>query len=410
MKLARTICFATCFSPLSALAQEAEPGGVYLTLDFLQSYESTTDRDLDTAAEEDTFDVVTTFDLTAVTETRVQRLAFDLDTDIRAGEGEVTTDTITTGLSYDRIGANASLSLSAAQTRADIASLRSPADFIDADGVLVLPDDFDDLTGTGTRQNTSVSAELSWGEVAPVGYRLSVGAAALRYEDASAALVDTDSSSVGAGLRLDLTEVLMATIDLSFGETTESGSPTEDSVSLIGALTIDRPLGALTARAVMVRDAAEDSFWGLELRRVYETPTRTFDFALGVAEDENRDAQVTGVIGFSMPRPASSISLRLRQDMAPGGDTVTTTLLAGYVQELSDVSSIRLGAAFAGSRDVNGDDPTTTGSLSASYGLALTDVWGLGIGTSYTVRESDGTSNDANTVFLTLERTVTWRR
>ncbi len=395
--------------PLAGSAQEAEPGGVYFTLDVGQTLEASTDRDLETVEEERGLDSLTILSFGAVTETRTQGLYFGLGTNLRISEGEFSTDAINARLGYTERSADAIFDVSLSSRREDIAFLRDASDFIDDEGEIVLPDDFDDLTGTGIRAETTFAASIIWGETAPVGYSLSASHDILRYEDASAALVDSDTSSVSFGVRLNLNEVTTSNIALSYAQTDEVGSPLAETTTLSGALTFARPLGDLTTEVSVSEDEAGDVFWGASVAREFAIPDGNLSGELGVVEDESGEARLTGRVAFAYPLPAGQIDLSAAHSLAAGGDRATTTISANYLQELSPISSMRVGFEFGEASDTDGSDALATGALSASYGVSLTDVWQLSVGARANLRDDDGTRTRSNTVFVTLERPFSWR-
>lgn len=409
MKRVIGLSVATVLCPLASGAQEAEPGGVFFTFDVGQTLEATTDRDLETVDEENGVDSLTALSFGAVSETRAQRFSFTLGTNLRVSEGEFSDDGVTAQLAYSRNSADALLDVSLEARRQDIAFLRDASDFINDDGVIELPDDFDDLTGTGIRAATTLTASLTWGETAPVGYALRASQQQLRYEDASTALVDSDTASVGFGLRLNLNEVTTGNIELGYEQTDEVGSPITDTTTLSAALTFVRPLGDLTTRISASRDDEEDVFWAASIEREYDLPGSTLSGALGVVEDENGEVRPTGRIAYSLPRPGSQIDLSAVHNLSPGDDVATTTVSASYARELSPVSNMQIGFDFGQTSAPDGSDSLATAGLTASYGISLTEVWQLSLGARADVRDDDGTRTRANTIFVTLQRPFSFR-
>ncbi|MDX8353116.1 hypothetical protein [Cognatiyoonia sp. IB215182] len=395
--------------PVVLTAQEAEPGGVFFTFDINQSLEASTDRDLSTPEEEDEVEATLGLRFGAVTETRTDRLAFGLGTDFRALEGDVSNDDASIRLSYDRNSADAVINASVSAIRSDIEFLRDASDFINDEGEIELPDDFEDLTGTGTRTSSTIAAGLRWGETAPLGYRVSFSQQFLRYEDASAALADSDTGSVSAGLRLNFNEVTTGNLDLSYTQTDEVGEPLEDRLTLSGSVTVDRPLGDLTFQLSSSRDEADDIFWAGSVSRRLALPRSAISGSLGVVEDEFGDARVTGSLGYSLPRPAAQIDLSANRSLPPGGDRTTTTLRGTYAQELTPISNMVFEVTFGEARDPDGSDRLATGSVTGRYAVELTPVWSFSLGAGINLRDEDGTERRSNSLFLGLERPISWR-
>jgi hypothetical protein len=398
-----------CLCPTVGMAQEAEPGGVFFTFDFSQQIEGSTDRDLVSEEAEDGFISTTSLRFEAVTETRTQRLAFGLGTDLRVDEDEFTLDDNTLDLTYTRTSADAALEISAEWRRADISFLRDITDFIGDDGVITLPDDIDELTGSGFRNTSTFAASLSWGETAPIGYSLGMSLEALRYEDASVTLLDADSASLDAHMRLDLNEVTTADIALGFERLEEAGEATENTQSLSAALTFDRPLGDLTTQVTATRNDDDETFWAATLVRSFAVPGGNFEGALGVAQDEVGDAQVTARLGYDRDIPSGLISISAERDVGAGASSSTTTLQASYERDLSPISDVRFGFDFGQAEEFGSDSTIATGGVSVSYGHALTPLWELNVGARADVRDDDGLRTNSGTVFLTLDRIYSWR-
>lgn len=395
--------------PIASFAQEAEPGGLFYTFDFSQLFEASSDRDLATIEEESGLASVTSLSFGVVSETRSERLSVGLGTSARISEGELSSDDINGRLAYGRNSADAIFDISLDTVRSDIAFLRDPSDFVDADGVLVLPDDFDDLRGTGIRGATTFSATIRRGITKPIGYQVSFSQQLLRYEDASASLADVDTRNVEFNLRLNANEVTTANINLGYSQIDEVGSPTEDRALLSGGLTFDRPLGEITAQISAARDDAGDLFWATSIERVLVLPTSRFGGSIGLVEDESGDARLTGRVDWSLVRPVSSVELNAIHSVSPGADVAITTLRANYLREITPISGMQIGFDFAQSSDPDGGDVLATGSLSASYSMSLTEIWDLSVGARANLREDEGVTNRSNTVFMVLDRPFSWR-
>ena len=409
MKPTFRLALFACLCPFASPAQEAEPGGVFFTFDVGQTFEGTTDRDLETTAKESGVDSLTSLSFGAVSETRSQRLSFNRGTDLRISEGDFSADATTARLAYTRNSANAVFDVSLSSRREDIAFLRDASDFINDEGEIELPDDFDDLTGDGLRFETTLAASLRWGEIEPIGYSMRASFRTLRYDEANVALVDSDEATFGFGLRLNINEVTTGNIDLSYTQTDEAGSPVTDTARLSAAVTFARPLGDLTTGISITREDDGDIFWAASVEREFALSNGRLRGDLGLVEDEGGDPRLTGGIAFSYPRPTGQIDLSAFRSLSAGDDRATTTISASYRQDLSPISGMRVGFDFGQSSDSDGGDVLSTGSLSVSYEVSLTDVWQLNVGARANLRDDDGTRTRSNSVFVTLERPFSWR-
>ncbi|MEL6838761.1 MAG: hypothetical protein AAFP85_05680 [Pseudomonadota bacterium] len=395
--------------PCAAITQEAEPGGVFFTLDIGQTLEASTDRDLSTPEDEDGVEGLTSFRFGAVTETRTQRLSFGLGGGARAFDGELTNDDISLGLAYSRNSADSLLETSLSAVQANIEFLRDASDFINDDGVLVLPDDFEDLVGTGTRTATTFAASLRWGETNPIGYRIALSQQLLRYQDASAALLDTDTGTISAGARLNINEVTTGNLDLSYTQTDEVGEAADDRLTLGSSITFARPLGNLTYRLSTSRNEDDDVFWAGSISRRLELPRSALSGSIGVVEDDDGDVRPVGDITFAYPRPTGQIELSAARTLAPGDDRGTTTLRAVYAQAVTPVSNLQFEINVGAASEPDGSDRLATGAVSGSYGIELGEFWQLDVGARHNIRDDDGSRSQSNTLFVALNRVISWR-
>ena len=410
MKKLLSLCVLTTLSPALSFAQEAEPGGVFYTFDFGQRFEANTDTDLTTPEDDSAFEGITSFSFGAVTETRSQRLSFNLGTDVRVGDGDVSSDDTTARLAYSRNSADALFDISIETARSDISFLRDTEDFIGPDGELELPDDFDDLSAEGIRNVSSIATSLTWGETNPIGFEVNLRGELLLYTDAGADLADTDSFFAGAGMRLNINEVTEGNIRLSYESADEVGMSLEEDITLDGALTFARPLGDLTTRLGVTRDEEDDIFWSGAVEREYELANASLSGSIGFAQDDDREARPTARIAYTLPiRPISQIELSAVHTIDPGGDSTSTAIRANYLQEVATDSGINVGFSFAQTSDPDGADSLGIASITASYGISLNEFWQMTAGAQMNARYEDGGRTRGNLIFLALERPFSWR-
>lgn len=389
-----------CLCPVTSLAQEAEPGGVYFTLDVSQTLEASTDRDLASTTREQGIDSLTSFSFGAVSETRAQRLSFGLASELLLRDGAFSNDDIRAQLAYSRNSADASLDISLAARRADIAVLRDGFDDIE---------DLDDLTGTGTRQDIVFDSTLRWGETTPIGYSISLGGGARRYNNADMTLADEDTARFGAGLRLQLNEVVTGNVDLSYAQSDEIGGITEKNTALSGAIIIARPLGNLTTQISATRDELDDIFWAASITRDYALAASNLSGAIGLTEDASGTARMTYRAAYSLPRPTGQFDFSVGRSLPAGDDRITSTMSVIYTHNINPINNVQIGFDFGQISDTDGGDPLASASLSASYGISLTETWQVNAGARANLRDDDGTQTQSNTVFLTLSRPFSWR-
>jgi hypothetical protein len=398
-----------CLMPFAASAQDDASGGVSLNFGIDQRFDANSDTDLSTPEAEDGFTSVTTLRFGLLTETRTERFSADLSTNFRLTEDASEAGDSSLRFAYGRNSADSVLALSARTTRSDIEFLRSVSDFVDADGTLVLPDDFDELAGTGTRLVTSLGASLRWGETDPVGYSIAVNQELLRYTDTSATLLDRTVTSVDAGVRLNINPVTTARINLGFSQTDEDESPLEDRVSLRGGVTFDRPLGDLTGQLGATRIDDGDLLWSASLGRTITLADQSFNGTLGVVEDGERDVLVRGGLGYTRALPTGQIGLSASSEVDSGDAERKTTVQANYSYQLNPLQNWRFSFAFGSIQDGDNNADLSTASLSAAYGIRLTSDVQVNLGVSASMRDDDGVRSDNQSVFITLGRSFTRR-
>lgn len=392
-------------------AQGAGDGGIALTFGLNQRFETTSDRDLTDAETTAGRDSSTQFSFALSDETRTEALSFDFATGLRLTEEGRGPWDVQTGLRYARTGANAALTLRAGYDRTDIAVLRDLSDFLDADGVLVLPDDLDDLTGTGLRTTRTYGAGLRWGTAGPLELSADLGLRQLRYSAASSSLTDADTTTLGLGMRMTLSPVATAQARVSQTRYDAADDAPQKTTQASLGLTFDRPAGALRTQLSATRADDGTLSWGLSLGRSLDLPGQTLAADLGVTQDRNGDAQITGALSYDYALPEGQIRLRAAQGFVTGGANDgrrNTTLQASYAQTLSPLSSLQVGFDFA--RTLETSDATLTRSnLSASYGLQLTPDWQMSLGARHDMRDDGAAQAHAKSVFVTLNRSFSVR-
>jgi len=164
-------------------AQGDAEGGMVLTFGLNQRFEATTDRSLTDTEITPGRDSTTRLSFSFSDTTRTESLLFTLGSGFQIWEDGSEVSDPRASLRYSRESANAALALRGSWTRSDIAFLQDISDFVDDDGVLVLPDDLSDLSGSGIRTVTTYGAELRWGLQEPLGASVSVDLALIHISE-----------------------------------------------------------------------------------------------------------------------------------------------------------------------------------------------------------------------------------
>lgn len=408
-----TCIAAACLIPGMGLAQDAgdSDGGVQLRFDISQRFEVTSNRNLNSTDQTPGRDSTTNLTFGFSDETRTQAVSLDLSTGLRLSEDGTDVSDPSATFGYTRSSANAALTLDASWTRSDIAYLRDLQDFVDADGVLVLPDDLDDLNGSGTRTIQNYGAGLRWGTAGPAEYALDLDLRRLRYDGANASLTDADTTRLGLGLRLNITPVTTARVNLSYSLFDQAGSDVQKTAQASTGLTFDQPSGKVSAQITANRAADGALLWGASLGRSFDLPTTSLSARLGLTENLDGAAVVTGDLSYTQRLPEGQISLSAQQGLTAGGANDgrrNTTVQAGYTQTLSPLSNMQLGFDYAQTRDIDASY-LANGSFSASYGMRLTPDWQLNLGARLNLRDDGSDRTRSQSVFVGLDRSFAFR-
>lgn len=435
-----------------ALAQEREGGGVLLSFGLDQRLEADDNLDLDPVSEGTTVTATTRLSFGLLAETAVDRLSLEAATALRAVDGpeggESFLDDTRLGLGYTREGASARLSLDAGYRSARVEYLRPLEDFLDEGGVIVLPEDLDDLEGEGTRATTSFGAKLELGLDAPLGLTLDARASALDYSDVTDPdLTDTRRLRLGATARLALSPVMAGTLSLShvtFEDDDAADTRRETLAAEIGldydvspvltasaglgfstldirefgatetvegatlrlSLGLDRPNGDYSFD--LASRVTEDGIrQDITLGRSLELPQGTLEASLGVTGIDWEEFEAIGALSWRQElTPGSQVSAQLRRAVvvnADDEDELVTALAVGYSRELTPVAGIDLDLTFSVAEEGGGS--TDRASFTATYRHALTEDWTLDAGYRHRLEDEPGPGTaSSNSVFLGLGR------
>lgn len=405
----------------SSPAQAQDTGGVVLTFGVAERFETTENLGLDVPSRGRTNQANTNLSFGIRSETQTSRLAFDVSGVLRAaqGPGHSGTDFGFDGpklaLSYARSAANATLDLKASLSESDIEYLRPLDDFLDENGQIVLPEDLADLTGTGTRRNAGLNAAVTWGENAPVGFGLSAGYNALSYSNTtSPGLIDSRRKSLGASMRLDLSQVTRVTVNLKFSRFDDDvpRSKSRDTLSLETGLSHDLPTGTLNG-SLSAAKTEDGTRLGFSIGRTFDLPNGSLTTNMGLTRAASGGTSLTGSLGYKHELENGQISAQLRRGVQAGGDDtdrLTTALSLGYSQGLSQASALSLDLSYTENTVTATDSTVRNTSFGATYSHALTEDWGLDLGYRQRIRDADGTGKaDSSSVFLSLSRDFTFR-
>lgn len=314
-------------------------------------------------------------------------------------------------LGYARDGASTSLTFDASLRESRIDFLRPLSDFVSDDGVIVLPDDLDDLTGEGWRRQTSLDASLTLGRDARFGAVLGAGFSDVSYRDATnPALEDSERRRASLRLRFDLTPVTRLDLALRYSLFKDS-TDRKETWSLSPGLSFDRPDG--TIRAMLDATRTEDGTrLSAEIGRMIERPWGSLDGRVGAVRLASGDTALSGGLRMSYVLPQARLSVALDRAAVSGSnddETLRTALSVSYQRALSDLSSLSLNLAYVKSDNSATGLATDTASLGLGYSHALSRDWSVNLGYDYRMRDREGSGRTTeNAVSISFSRSLTF--
>lgn len=406
--------------PVAAQTATTVPGGLELTFGFSQRLEADDNLPLAVSSPGNTVQAVTRLSFALTSETRTQKLAFTASTALRASGGSgvanggFVVDDPRFDLSYSRNTGNAVLSFGANFRRADLQFLRPLTDFIDANGVLVLPSDLADLFGTGFRTDYGIKAALQLGVNAPFGTTVSVGVSGLAYDKVSnPALVETQRRNLSAAFRLRLNDVTDGSVTLGFDQFENlATSATTNTRSLIASLTRQLPTGSLSG-TLTAQNSAVGTRLSFGVRSNMTLPTGSIGAGIGITRLAGGQPALTGNLNWVYQLPAASLSVQLNRTVAfttANAEQLQTSLSLGYNQAINTQSAVRVNVNYALSDPAGAANNTRDTSLDASYNLAMTPDWNLSLGYNLALRNRDAVgSSHSNSVYLGIQRSFSIR-
>lgn len=438
-----------------------ERGWVSATLDVEQRFESAKNLGLELPDEGTTNLSSTSVSLNFSSELEDQSFELSLGGVLRAGDIPSTSD-ISTGftdpsvkLAYSRQSHNAAFEFDGSFQQTDVALLRSVGDFVNEDGEIELPEDLDDLSGTGKRNAYSFSTSLETGLASPLGFVIDAGASGTSYSGTSStSLNDTRRTRLGLTSLLKVSSVTTGRIALKFDrfeaddtENTERDTysiragveneisdstvidaeigyeevDTDDTIGtpkesgLVGAISVERELnnGSFSASVSSTLDQSGDRLT-VEAERVLDLPNGNLATSVGVTQLNGGDADLIGSVSWLYVLPSSQVSLRFNRSVSTNNEDeerLASSLDLNYTHEINSISNIGLNLDFAMTDTTATSNRVKQAGVSVSYNRELTKDWGLTTGVSHRIRDENTVgSADSTSVFVALQRSFDlWR-
>ena len=393
------------------------------------------------------------FDLSKITTT--DRLDFNVGGALRLGNVPIDVSTglvdPNIGLGYSRVGKNALFSIGANYRESDVSFDRSLNDFENEDGVIILPPDFEDLNGFGTRQVYRFDTSFQSGLNDPFGFEFDANYYGTEYRDSPNS--DFENLGVGASAVLRPGEITTGYIDYDYRRFLRDDSSNYDSITNEISLRGVRSLSETTEFTASfgysdveteefgVTTSESNPIWSIGLVRQMANGSadalldatnsrfgqrftlvfgRDMDFAfdslgysIGVTDGDNFGANVIGGINWQRVLPTGRVFARVNRNVTGNNrdeERLVTTVALGYEHVFTELSSVLLDASYGNSdSDSSGTSVTNQGQLSATYRHALTRDWNMDTGIRYRVRD-DPNTRTSTSLYLSLNRQFDWLR
>lgn len=456
--IARSGILSALFLPaLPVMAQDA--GGVQIIVGVEQGVDAGRNIGLEVPGEGNSLATTTRLSFGISSETSIERLGLNLNgvyhIEDQAGETDAGFEDPALALRYTRDGANGSFDVSANYTRTQVNTLRTITDFVTPDGVVEIPANFTDLTGTGERTAYGADTTLILGRDSPLGFQFDLGTSGIIYSDPTdIGLTDIRRARVGAATSLQFSSKLTgnlsagyetvdedddtqterviqnidvgltylasprATIDTSVGyvwnrtdETT--GVTNDDNVTGRLALGYNMPNGMAGAVFDASRTDDGDSILSFRLSRSLGLPAGLLSASIGVTQPGDNDVALIGSLNWVQPLPTGRIAARVDRNVGIDADDdirLTTVVGADYGYDINPVSSLSLGLSYAVFDASAGANRVEQASVTTTYSHVLTAYWDFNATAGYTVRDETNVGQATSPqISATIGRTFSTR-
>ena len=233
-------------------------------------------------------------------------------------------------------------------------------------------------------------------------------------------LNDTETFTLGASARFDVSPVVDATLSLTGSRRTEEDADqTEtDTLTLRGGIEytvndrLSYSLGAQVARReeeTTTGGTTDGTTYGIDVGVSYEAlPTTRFSGSVGLETTADDDTALTASLSFGLDLPQGAMltgGLDRSLTFGTGGDDlVVTGARVSYMRPINSISSATLGLSYSLSEELGagGDPDETRVTLSAGYARAITENLDLSLGYAYRLRDEGAINADSHSVTLGL--------
>ncbi len=419
--LTLAVAGGVALGPATALHAQDE-GGLRLSFGLSQRVEASRNQALAAPAQGTTLRTDTRGDFTFSSITRNQSLTFSGDAAIRAVNGPNGDESLHLAdpglsLSYARQGAGSEFTLSAGIRRREIAFARPFTDFLDSNGLVVLPDDPEDLRGEGQQLSYRAESALRWGQDGPFGIGISAGINGARYSNVTATnLFDYQRRWVALETKMAPAPAhnLSTTLRYSRFEDDDPTNPDSDRIAVNSRWSVERPNGQVYG-AVGLDRGDRGTRYSLSGGWTREQATRKLSLSLGATRMESGNLSMTGSAAVNQSFATGTLGAQLRRSVSDGRDNaeqVVTALALSFARPLGPRTNLSLGVDYARTTQTSTDNSVTNAALRASISHALTPDWNMNFGYTRGYRKDDSAGTgwaNSDTVFLGVSRRFTTR-
>lgn len=270
-------------------------------------------------------------------------------------------------------------------------------------------DDFDE--NVGHRRTVTANAGFTVGDSSSLGFAANLFHDDVTYsDDPSGTQVDYRRTRLNTQTRMDITEVMQATLGLGFGHYEADDGTDRDSVTADFGLNIARPFGVASATLQYAETDGKDRV-SLRVGHTFEMPRGTQSISIGMARGPGGEFYGVGSLGLSLATPNGGWSATLDRGLSTGQTTDTevifTQLSVSYAHALSPVDGLSFDVGYAERETLSNGATVTRADIGASYNRALSDEWSVNVGIRHRARwQSAGSDDSGNSAFVELRHTL----
>ncbi len=402
-------------------AAPAQEGGVFSELTFSKRFEAANNPALTPGVNDARFEATTALDYTVTSRTRGKAISFSVGGDIRLSQDAALN--ADDGFDFDRPRAEfdyastsprLDFSINIRAIRNDISFL-NPIDLVDfGPGGAGLPDDFDDLGGSGTRTSLRYRLRADFDKDRPFNWGIGVSGNALTYSNVTVPnLVDSTRITFVFDTGMSLTPTTLLETRLGHSVTDEEdGTPSSVTTFFNARLQSQRSVRVAVRgeMAFAFPDVAADRTTVTGGLTYQPMPTSRLSMDAGMAFLNGLTDRFVGRVSYEqdLSRTTRFNALFAREVNNNNDNQTVLSSIArlGLDIALSPTSGFAFDAVYVENDRINALNDSEELSTSAVYRRKMNKDWAASIGLRITSRTTSAQGNArSEAIFLTLERT-----